>query len=130
MLKAVGQRSIANSSPKVHAQDHGSTSRGRQEGDSEGDQGEPAPKGNHELIHVGECVLFLPFVCTGRGTPYTWPPITGAGSRCQNMNSGHELSIQAATTHATKFRTRSTTTRGENHIHSRRNTLPSISLSC
>ena len=25
----------------------------------------------------------------GGGSQYTWPPITGAGSRCQNMRSGH-----------------------------------------
>ena len=37
---------------------------------------------------------------------YCWPPITGAGNRCQNMC----LKAQAAKPHATLFRTRSTAT--------------------
>ena len=56
-----------------------------------------------------------PFFCTEGGSLYTWPPITGAGSKCQNMGSGHESKKTHAAEDAChlRFGTRSTTTKGQ-----------------
>ena len=45
-----------------------------------------------------------------RGNLYSWPPTTCAGSKCQNVVKNCSLEVQAAETHATLFRTRSTAT--------------------
>ena len=67
---------------KVHAQDHGSASRGRQEGNplggSEDVQGEPARHDTHEFVHVGEpgsstAVAGVVLVVIGRGVVAAGP---------------------------------------------------------
>ena len=66
-------------------------------------------------------------VLIGR-TLYPCSTIPGTRSRCQNINFVHDLKTKATETHDIKILTRSTPTRGTNHTHSRRKTLPSINL--
>ena len=62
------------------------------------------------------------------GLLYARPSITVVGSNCQNIGPGKVLKLQVAETHATRFRTRATTTPKADHITSIRNILSLLEL--